>query len=123
LGFDSPDSHGIPHLGSSYAVYPLVYSAGPDGRYEISRGLAPDGPDPGSFPDTRQYALHSTLGDLNPFWHDPLVDADADGNTRRYVGQPLDERGHFSRGEFIDGRANGSLDHYDNLHNHGVEAD
>ncbi len=103
---DSNHSQGLPPRAGSYAVYPLVYSAGPDGRYEIDRG------------DNFQYLLPATgdTGDLNPFWpYDSIND--------NYVGQPLDERGHFSRGEFVDGRANGSLDHYDNIHNHGLEAD
>jgi type II secretory pathway pseudopilin PulG len=139
LWIESSGAVGILPMGRSYAVYPLIYSAGPDGRYEINQGRMPDSQNPGSL---TQMTYHKHwewwtdpsntpdgvgYGDLNPFLPDRTYLEglpDASGvYERRYVGQPRDARGYFADGVHVDGQPSRSLDHYDNIHNHEVEAE
>ncbi|NLE37569.1 MAG: type II secretion system protein [Pirellulaceae bacterium] len=91
-----------------YGLYPLIYSAGPDGIYDINLGRD----SASSSADLLKYTLHTTTKDLNPYAPDKDDRADATGKTRRYVGQPLDD--DAPNGD----AANDQLDHYDNIHNH-----
>ena len=95
-----------------YYVYPLIYSAGPDGKYDINEGTGAVG---GS-----TFAYQPTLeGDINAFVPDDNPNPDASGNTRRYVGQPYDTD---VAAPLLQEGPNDSLDHYDNIHNHRIEA-
>ena len=92
--------------GPGYAVFPLIYSAGHDGIYDINLGFQDDGSG-NSIP-----FVYTTLDYFQP---DLNTGPDGDGNRLRYIGQPLDAPS-------IDGSpANGSLNHYDNIHNHVLE--
>lgn len=77
-------------LTEDYALYPLVYSAGPDGIADINHGSDGGLPMP--------YTLDSS-GNLR------TCTPDAEGHL---VGEPLD----------IDG--DGNMDHFDNIHNHSL---
>jgi hypothetical protein len=119
---------GIPPMGNSYAVYPLIYSAGADGRYEINQGRMPDPANPSTLTGMTYHAHWQTwwqagVGDLNPFLPDLNDQPDANGYQRRYVGQPRDAKGHFAAGAHVDGAPSRALDHYDNIHNHQVEVE
>ena len=87
--------------GPGYTVFPLVYSAGPDGIYDINTG----------FGGTGTYVFTH----LDYYEPDLNNGADDDGNTLRYIGQPRDA-------DTADGTAkNNELNHYDNIHNHMLE--
>ena len=87
----------------SFAVYPLIYSAGPDGQYDTYQGYA-DSTNPS---DAIQYRVVN--GILDPY--DPNeLSPDSDGRKLCYVGQPRDES-----------PTNKELNHYDNIHNHRLE--
>lgn len=92
-----------------YAVFPLVYSAGRDGLYDIYLG-DDSRPSPSDPPPPYMYEPALPGRDLNPFCHTLDVSPDASGATRRYVGQPM--------GSGTDD----SLHHYDNITNHRMEA-
>jgi prepilin-type N-terminal cleavage/methylation domain-containing protein len=80
-----------------YMTYPLIYSAGPDGIYDINRGVDVLG-------YTMGYAVE-TDGTGNIL----TVKQDSQGNL---IGAPLD-------GTTLDGQPpNGALNHYDNITNH-----
>lgn len=84
-----------------YFMAPLIYSAGPDGVFDINLGTANGGAD--------VYQVDRTPeGDINPFGPDGNTAPDLAGGTVRFTGQPLDE-------------GNGELEHYDNITNHGNE--
>ncbi len=100
-----------PQIGAGYSLFPLIYSAGPDGIFDINI----NGPQPVHAPD------QPVAGYINPFWRlDPYVPlertaADNAGNKLVYLGQPIDS-------DAIDGTSkNGALNHYDNIHNHMLE--
>jgi hypothetical protein len=122
---------GIRPIGRSYAVYPLIYSAGPDGRYEINEGKMPDGRGKMTYQAHWQAWRQAGYGDLNPFLPDLTFSPQSMSGLpdesgvydRRYVGQPRDARGYFAVGEHVDSEPSRSLDHYDNIHNHQVEAE
>jgi len=84
-----------------FALFPLIYSAGPDGEFDINIGKSNSGA------STYAYGLDAS-GNLDPF------KADGDGN---YVGQPYNNNGDpadpasFYR----------DLRHYDNIHNQRTE--
>jgi prepilin-type N-terminal cleavage/methylation domain-containing protein len=82
-----------------YALYPLIYSAGPDGEYDINIGKSPGAG--GDFPTP--YVLDS--GNVNPFKND---------GHGRAVGLPLNNDA-TGGDEFTD------LQHFDNIHNHRLE--
>ena len=94
-GISNPNS--TPHydqqqlIAGQYMTYPLIYSAGPDGIYDINRGMDSSG-------NTMAYALAG--GDLHP------CDADPNGLL---VGVPADDD------------ADGEMNHYDNIHNHNLQ--
>ncbi len=101
----------VPSIGAGYNLFPLIYSAGSDGIFDINI----NGPQPVHGPD------EPVLGYINPLWRlDPYVPleratADKEGNTLVYLGQPID-------GDSLDGTpANDELNHYDNIHNHILE--
>jgi prepilin-type N-terminal cleavage/methylation domain-containing protein len=73
-------------------LMPLVYSAGPDGIYDINR-----------------FQGYTFAG--SPYWSDL-------GVVANMSGQPLDSD---NLSVTAPGPANGSLDHYDNIHNHRIE--
>ncbi len=83
-----------------YAIYPLIYSAGPDGIFDINIGMRD-----ASAGGSAVYAYS------NP---DPYT---VDDNTPAHmIGRPLD--GQSPTGEL----ENGEPDHFDNIHNHRIEA-
>ncbi len=93
--------------GPGFAVFPLIYSAGSDGIYDINLGFQQDA----SGKDVP--FVYQTLDYFRPDLNNGT--ADDDGYRLRYIGQPLDAPS-------IDGSpANGSLNHYDNIHNHVLE--
>jgi len=79
----------------AYALLPLIYSAGPDGIYDINRE-----------PNWR------FEGD--PYFHVSPPSAGQPNNS----GQPLDSANISVTAA---GPANGSIDVYDNIHNHRIE--
>ena len=81
-----------PKIRGAWRLMPLIYSAGPDGIYDISHG--------GEYEYTG----------------DPYV-YDSDGNY--VIGRPVDSDNTSATATEP---ANGSLDHYDNIHNHRIEA-
>jgi len=91
-------------LGCRYgfALFPLIYSAGPDGIFDINIG--------------------KTSGDANTYQYptptspDLCINPYAQDGNGYYVGQPKDA--DSPAGESLDGR----LNHYDNIHNHRIEA-
>jgi hypothetical protein len=88
----------------AWRLIPLIYSAGPDGIYDIMRdSLYP-----------------STDVTVQPSWSDPFYFVD--GATRNRSGLPVDSSSNDSVTNPLTA-ANGSLDHYDNIHNHRIEAD
>jgi len=88
---------GLPPISEAYAIYPLIYSAGPDGYADINPGSAANGAVP--------YTLVN--GDLNPYAADP---------RGHLVGRPNPSSG-------LNGKPQLSvLSHYDNIHNQHVEA-
>ena len=76
-----------------FALIPLIYSAGPDGQYDINLGKT----------GTSEINYATVSGDINLYA--------ADGNGF-YVGQPLNG----------DTSTTSNLRHYDNIHNHRIEA-
>ena len=83
-----------------YYTYPLVYSAGPDGLFDINIGKNSD-------ESTYAYKLDSsTPKNLDP--------CQIDGQGK-LIGLPLDSKG--PNGE----ASNGRLDHYDNITNHRIQ--
>ncbi len=114
-----PDPFDPRRVNAKYALYPLIYSAGRDHIFDINIGREDDG----------AYAYRLTrsddvpppvptalAGELDPYRPDLNRGSDNDSKTYRYVGQPLD--GMAPTGE----PANDALDHYDNIHNHRIEA-
>jgi len=105
LQTDNPDTNPDPFdsrgLMGGYALYPLIYSAGPDGRFDINIGKAQSGS------ATFAYAL--TNGDLDPYL--------PDGSATLLIGQPKEEDKNSS-----DPIVQSDLQHYDNIHNHRTEA-
>ena len=98
-------------IGSSapFPLYPLIYSAGASGIYDINVGTQ----NGDAF--TYQYQLNEN-GDLDPFRQDP---------NGLYVGQPADAAaidGRPGQSEGMDVTNPRYLDHYDNIHNHRIEA-
>jgi prepilin-type N-terminal cleavage/methylation domain-containing protein len=94
----------LPENRRNYLVYPLIYSAGPDGRSDINEG------------DTDfVYTYDPDYKDLNPF-QSGEGGADNSGRKRRYMGQPLDVSASL-----LNEIANDRLEHDDNIHNHGIE--
>jgi prepilin-type N-terminal cleavage/methylation domain-containing protein len=96
---DNPPAYDSRQLaGDGWQVYPLIFSAGPDGLYDINRGTEAGG--------TYAYRLDAD-GNLNPCQEDlhqpPLL-----------IGQPSDSTGPLGE------PANGVLDHHDNIHNHSL---
>ena len=86
-----------------YAMFPLIYSAGRDGIGDIYLGSEPTGGGPCLYAPT-------AYAGINPFNRDELeTSADATGLQYRYVGQPMDVG------------LDGTLNHYDNIHNHRQE--
>ncbi|MBN2476939.1 MAG: type II secretion system protein [Pirellulales bacterium] len=117
---------GVATHGSGYALYPLIYSAGADGIYDINIGK--DGSATGDYvyeltgasatPPTPCAVIAAPgIELLDPYRPDGnTATADNAGNNLRFVGQPLDGNG-------LDGEPpNDQLDHYDNIHNHQIEA-
>ncbi len=98
---DPFDSHGIVSTThNAFALFPLIYSAGPDGHYDINTGYQASG-------DGYQYGLVN-MGSyycLNQFVKDGM---------NFYIGQPLNR----DAGNSV---APGDLRHYDNIHNHILE--
>ncbi|MBN2216870.1 MAG: type II secretion system protein [Pirellulales bacterium] len=91
--------HTIP-VQESFAVFPLLYSAGSDGEFDINIGKDGSG-------NTKAYALDAE-GNLD------LFDA---GSAGEYVGQPLN-----SDGDPADPPSYyQDLRHFDNIHNHRQE--
>ncbi len=87
--------------GDGWQTYPLIFSAGPDGLYDINVGTEAGG--------VYHYRLDAD-GNLNPCQMDlhqpPLL-----------IGQPDDSTGPYGE------PPNGRLDHHDNIHNHALLRD
>jgi hypothetical protein len=81
--------------------YPLIFSAGPDGIYDVTQGVEYD-PVSGD-PLTYRYGL-DVSGNLNPWQYDQ-------DNPPRRVGEPVDAA------DLRGNSPNGHLDHYDNITN------
>jgi hypothetical protein len=95
-----PDTFDPQNIIGGYATFPLIYSAGPDGKYDINTGYKANG-------DGYEYFLDGN-SNLNPF--------QKDGATY-YIGQPLNRGGGLGS-ESVDPA---NLYHYDNIHNHRLE--
>jgi len=95
-----------------YALYPLIYSAGPDGREETtSDGVKyTDGTDINVGKSNGGSSVYS-YSLLNGIDLDPYA---PDGTNKFLVGQPVDANG-------LDISNGGSLRHHDNIHNHRSE--
>jgi len=87
---DMPDHHDWLKLSGDYELHPLVYSAGPDGVFDVNPGLDTSG-------NPMAYVL--TAGILRTCEPDP---------TGNLVGKPLDLGG------------DGNLGHFDNIHSHAL---
>jgi prepilin-type N-terminal cleavage/methylation domain-containing protein len=98
---DPFDPNGI--LSNHYGLLPLIVSAGPDGRYDISFGRKVDASQNDGDPYYR-YTLTAS-GDLDPYVSIPVDDSETPATAM--VGQPIDA-------EPTDGNENW----YDNIHNH-----
>jgi len=104
-----PDPLNPRRIATAYAplpgwrLVPLIYSAGPDGIYDIA---ATPNADP-AFPNTS----YSYTGD-------PYVVLFDTNNVAYMLGTPRDR---YNRSVTATGPANGRLDHYDNIHNHRLE--
>lgn len=100
--------------GGDYAMYPLIYSAGPDGIYDVNIGKQSADP---TGNDVYSYRL---IPDSNPpvsGWPGDWRMVQGDLNSPSVlVGTPLDGTG--PDGESADGQ----LSHYDNIHNHRLES-
>ena len=94
---DPFDQRGVlsPSQGG-FASFPLIYSAGPDGEFDINIGKKDKGT------TVQPYSLDSD-GNIDPFADD------GDGHS---IGRPLDNE---NSDDFTD------LRHYDNIHNHRLE--
>jgi hypothetical protein len=78
-------------------MFPLIYSAGPDGIYDVNRGVGDDGL-------TMKYEIGES-GNIE------TTKPDSQGNL---IGAPLD-------GTALDGAPpNDALDHTDNITNHSL---
>jgi hypothetical protein len=93
---DPFDPHGA--FTDAYAVYPLIYSAGPDGMLGINVG-ADNSKNPLAYPWGHGGQPHGQL--------------DGSGNFDPY---------QTDMGALLAGQPNGTLSHYDNIHNQHVEA-
>jgi prepilin-type N-terminal cleavage/methylation domain-containing protein len=93
--------NAVTAVQDGFATFPLIYSAGPDGRYDINMGKDNTGA-------PWWYQLDPANKNINPFQNDgngvqfgrPFNDEATLGNTADY---------------YID------LDHYDNVHNHRLQ--
>lgn len=92
--FDPRNIHAAAYGTDAYRLVPLIYSPGPDGIY-----------------DTRRDQTYFFAGD--PYYHS------GSGNPN-FSGAPEDVQNYSATAT---GPANGSLDHYDNITNHRIEAD
>jgi len=86
----------------AYRLVPLIYSAGPDGIYDIDVAQAPGQPG---------YRFRD-LGD--PYYY-----GTAANRVENTSGRPIDSD---NLSVTATGSANGSFDHYDNITNHRLEA-
>lgn len=100
---DTPDPFDPTRVAGGYATFPLIYSAGPDGEYDINTGYLADKTDPTGY----GYSLDAN-GNLDPYL------PDGDGYL---IGQPL-RRDSDGTPEVPD---SARLRHYDNIHNHMLE--
>jgi hypothetical protein len=96
--FDPRNAHFTETGSYAFALFPLIYSAGPDGTYDINYGVDASG-------NPVSYSI--TGGVLNPY----LIDAEG-----FIVARPQDSK------DQLGALANSELDHYDNIHNHRIEA-
>ena len=87
---DPFDPRGVDTRGT-WAIYPLIYSAGPDEKYDIYTGTGSS--------DDPYAGIDQT--------HSPL------GTTGTQIGAPLDESNDAQVAP-----DNGKLNHHDNIHNH-----
>jgi prepilin-type N-terminal cleavage/methylation domain-containing protein len=96
-----PNKHPDSYYNANYAVYPLIYSAGPDGYTDIA---VPNTP-------TISDQLTTNL-DIDPY------QTYQDSTTKQYllVGQPHPGTGMNGKAQL------NVLSHYDNIHNQRVEA-
>jgi prepilin-type N-terminal cleavage/methylation domain-containing protein len=97
LDHDPFDPHGA--FPNAYAVYPLIFSAGPDGYTDINMGT-------NGYSQSWPYTLNN--GDLDPY--------QPDGTGKLLIGQP-----HPSLG-FHSAPASTAPRHGDNIHNQHIEA-
>jgi len=84
-----------------YSLFPLIYSAGPDEIYDINVGWTTAGA-------TYAYALDA-LGNIDPYAADM-------GGSGYQIGQPL------NRPAGGGATSVSNLHHFDNIHNHRIEA-
>ena len=105
--FDSMGVGGPVGAGPGFAIFPLIYSAGHDGIYDINLGFQKDGSG-GDIP-----FVYITLDYYLPDGNNDT--ADSSGYHLRYIGQPLDAPSIDKTPK------NDALDHYDNIHNHRLE--
>jgi len=103
--FDESNPLGWPY---AYRLVPFIYSAGPDGIYDINFEL--------NYRCRYEIPASQVRGLGDPFFY-------AENGTRvvNDAGIPVDSL--VNESVTAPGSANGSLDHYDNIHNHRTEAD
>ena len=81
--------------------YPLIFSAGPDGIFDVNRGVEPG---PSGDWITYEYGV-DVYGNLNPWTRD-------ENNPPRQIAEPLDST------DLGGAPPNGAMDHYDNITNY-----
>lgn len=96
----APDPFDPLVVDAGYALYPLIYSAGADGKYDINIGKSQSGSG-GSDSATMAYKLNGQK-ELDPYAPDP---------GGYLVGQPVNQ----------DDPGSTKLRHYDNIHSHHLE--
>jgi prepilin-type N-terminal cleavage/methylation domain-containing protein len=97
-----------------WRLWPLIYSAGPDGIYDINREPGYSYFDPAAYQTTftgagreSPYFFNLSNNHCGDDWNESGMPFDSDVNTS--VTHPLSA-------------PNGALDHYDNIHNHHIES-
>lgn len=108
------NAYSLNNYSRGYALYPLIYSAGPDGEFDVNIGC---GNPAGS---TYRYARVNTSGAPNPNGN---LDPWQLDNNGRLIGCPLygPLSGNAWSGGTDPARDPGKLRHYDNITNHRMD--